>query len=135
VAIPVGLPPREAALAWLAKQGTKDAERWLAYAGGAPLRALEHAGQGAVPLAPTDSREALEPLADALQKLALDHALAAFGLPPKYQTSTAKVPREKARAWLSFARRMGEDRLLTRHPLNPRLFSSAMLGAMPSDER
>jgi DNA polymerase-3 subunit delta' len=135
VAIPVGLPPREAALAWLAKQGTKDAERWLAYAGGAPLRALEHAAQGAVPLAPTDSREALEPLADALQKLALDHALAAFGLPPKYQTTKEPVSREKAQAWLAFARRMGEDRLLARHPLNPRLFSSAMLGAMPSDER
>jgi hypothetical protein len=30
---------------------------------------------------------------------------------------------------------MGEDRLLCRHPLNPRLFSAAMLAAMPSDAR
>jgi hypothetical protein len=30
---------------------------------------------------------------------------------------------------------MGEDRLLCRHPLNPRLFSTAMIGAMPSGSR
>jgi DNA polymerase-3 subunit delta' len=133
VALPVPLPPREAALEWLSKEGLIDAPRWLAYAGGAPLRALEYAARGATPLAPVDDREALEPLADALQKTALDHALRAFGLPAKYQTTGTSVPREKARAWLAFARRMGEDRLLCRHPLNPRLFSAAMLAAMPSE--
>jgi hypothetical protein len=60
--------------------------------------------------------------------------LTAFGLPPKYQAATGKVSREKVREWLAFARRMGEDRLLCRHPLNPRLFSAAMLAAMPRDE-
>ncbi|HVJ12171.1 MAG TPA: DNA polymerase III subunit delta' [Burkholderiales bacterium] len=134
VAVPVPLPSREAALAWLSSQPIKDPARWLAYAGGAPLRALEYAAQGQVALAPTDAREALEPLADALQKIALDRALAGFGLPPKYQAGGAKVSREKVRDWLTFARRMGEDRLLCRHPLNPRLFSSAMLAAMPRDE-
>lgn len=133
VAIPVPLPPREAALEWLSQQGVKDAPRWLAYAGGAPLRAFEYAARGAAPLAAVDDREALEPLADALQKTALDHALLAFGLAAKYQTTSAAVPREKARAWLAFARRMGEERLLCRHPLNPRLFSAAMLAAMPSE--
>jgi hypothetical protein len=108
----------------------KDAGRWLAYAGGAPLRALEYEKRGEVPLAPVNDRDSLEPLADALQKLALDNALLAFGLPPKYQT-TSKAPTASAREWLSFARYMGEERLLTRHPLNPRLFSTAMLGAMP----
>jgi DNA polymerase III subunit delta' len=132
VAIPVGIPPRRQALEWLAAQGVQDAERWLAYAGGAPLRAVELAAQGKVSLAPVDTREALEPLAEALQKTALDHALLAFGLPAKYQTTSAKVAPEKAREWLAFARRMGEDRLLCRHPLNPRLFSAAMLAAMPS---
>src|SRR5207247_4155502 len=38
VALPVAVPPREAALRWLSGQGMPDAERWLAYAGGAPLR-------------------------------------------------------------------------------------------------
>ena len=39
VAFPVPLPARDVALKWLAGQNVKDAERWLAYAGGAPLRA------------------------------------------------------------------------------------------------
>jgi DNA polymerase-3 subunit delta' len=131
VAVPVPLPGHKAALEWLAKEGVKEPERWLAYAGGAPLRALDYAAQGPVALVPAGDREALEPLADALQKTALDRALLAFGLPAKYQTSSASVPRAKAREWLAFARQMGHDRLLCRHPLNPRLFSAAMLAGAP----
>jgi DNA polymerase-3 subunit delta' len=133
VSVPVGLPPREAALAWLEAQGLTEAERWLAYAGGAPLRAVEYAARGKVALVPTDARDDLEPLADSLQKIALDQALLAFGLPAKYRTSTGPVAPQKARAWLAFARQMGEDRLLCRHPLNPRLFSAAMLAAVPTE--
>lgn len=132
VAIPVPIPPRAAALEWLSREGLKDPERWLAYAGGAPLRAVEHAAHGKVALAPVEAREGLEPLAEALQKIALDHALLAFGLPARYQTTSGAVAPRKAREWLAFARQMGEDRLLCRHPLNPRLFSAAMLAAMPS---
>jgi DNA polymerase-3 subunit delta' len=131
VALPVGIPPREAALAWLSSQSLADAPRWLAYAGGAPLRALEYAGRGKVDLVPVGERDSLEPLAEALQKLAIDKALLAFGLPAKYQTTSGKP--QSAREWLAFARRMGEDRLLCRHPLNPRLFSAAMLAAMPTE--
>lgn len=127
VALPVPIPARDGALAWLAKEGVKDPARWLAYAGGAPLLAVEQAARGPVALAPVNDREALEPLADALQKTALDRALVAFGLPAKYQTATGAVPGSQARAWLAFARQMGQDRLLCRHPLNPRLFSAAML--------
>ena len=141
VALPVPVPPREAALEWLSGQGIKDAERWLAYAGGAPLRALDYAAE-AESLSrllkapgPVEVREDLERLAEALQKIALDRALTAFGLPQKYQTGQVAVTPEKARAWLAFARRMGEDRLLCRHPLNPRLFSAAMVGAMPTEGR
>jgi len=133
VAVPVPIPPRDAALEWLSSQGVKDPQRWLAYAGGAPLRALDHAARGPATLAAVDEREALEPLAEALQKLALDHALAAFGLLAKYQTTSAAVPARKAREWLAFARQMGQDRLLCRHPLNPRLFSAAMLAGMPTE--
>jgi DNA polymerase-3 subunit delta' len=130
VAVPVPLPPRDTALDWLAQEGVKEPQRWLAYAGGAPLQAKEYAAQGPVSLAPVGERDTLEPLADALQKIALDHALMAFGLASKYQTSPGTVSREQAGAWLAFARRMGEERLLCRHPLNPRLFSAAMLAAM-----
>jgi DNA polymerase-3 subunit delta' len=133
VSVPVALPGRDAAIEWLSQQGVKESERWLAYAGGAPLRAMDYAAQGPAALVPVDVREGLEPLADALQKVALDHALLAFGLPAKYQTTSAVVAREKARDWLAFARQMGQDRPLCRHPLNPRLFSAAMLAAMPTE--
>lgn len=131
VALPVGIPPRSVALDWLKAQGIE--ESWLAYAGGAPLRALEYAQRGKVDLVPVGDRDSLEPLAEALQKLAIDKALLAFGLPAKYQTTSGKA--QSAREWLTFARRMGEDRLLCRHPLNPRLFSAAMLAAVPSERR
>src|SRR5882672_1219485 len=124
VAIPVPIPPRDAALAWLSAQGVQSADRWLAFAGGAPLQALDYAGEASnwdrllKSPQPVDDRESLERLAEALQKMAYDRAFSAFGLPPKYRTGVSAA--RSARAWLSFARRMGEDRALTRHPLNPR---------------
>lgn len=138
VALAVPIPPAAAALEWLERQEVRNPQRWLAYAGGAPLQALEHAANAelferllARP-GPVDERDALESLADALQKIALDRALAAFGLPSKYQTgdpgSAATVG---ARAWLTYARELGRYRDLCRHPLNPKLFSVAMLGGMP----
>ena len=137
VALPVPVPPHETALAWLASQGVKDAARWLAYAGGAPLQALDYAANAAVldrllqRPAPVTTREELEPLAEALQKIALDRAFAAFGLPPKYQTVATPGHRGDALAWLTYARQMGQHRLLCRHPLNPKLFSAEMLAGMP----
>jgi DNA polymerase-3 subunit delta' len=137
VSLAVPIPPKDVALKWLAAQKVTKPERWLAYAGGAPLRAIDYAGEGEEiegllrSPGPVDDREKLELLAEALQKMALDRALAAFGLPAKYQTGTASVPASQARAWLTFARQMGEHRLLTRHPLAPKLFSAQMLGEMP----
>jgi DNA polymerase-3 subunit delta' len=143
VAVPVPVPVREVSLKWLAQQQAREAERWLAYAGGAPVSALEYAsspdnaerlvassiqaGGRTLP----DDREQLEALAEALQKLALDRALGAFGLPPKYSISQPAVPAAQAKAWLAFARQMGCDRALARHPLNPRLFAAEMLGKLP----
>ncbi len=137
VAVPVPIPPMATALAWLAEQKVAQAERWLAYAGGAPLRALDYAADStalegllASPR-PVDDREGIERLAEVLQKIALDRALLAFGLPPKYRTGGAKVSRKDAHRWLVFARQMGQHRRLSRHPLNPRLFSAEMLAGMP----
>jgi DNA polymerase-3 subunit delta' len=137
VALPVPVPPRDAALNWLAGEGVKGADRWLAYAGGAPLDALKYAANAetierllASPGQVT-TREELEPLAEALQKMALDRALAAFGLPARYQTGGSKGVGQAALAWLSYARRMGRDRLLTRHTLDPRLFSTQMISGRP----
>jgi len=137
VAFAVPIPARAAALQWLAEQGATNPELWLAYAGGAPLQALEFAGRAAMlerllqQPAPVAEREELEPLADALQKIALDRALSGLGLPAKYQTGGARPDHSKVRAWLSFAREMGQHRLLCRHPLSPKLFSAEMLAGMP----
>ncbi len=137
VALAVPIPARAAALQWLAEQGATNPERWLAYAGGAPLQALEFARRAAMlerllqQPAPVAEREELEPLADALQKIALDRALTGLGLPAKYQTGGGHPDRSKVRAWLSFARETGQHRLLCRHPLSPKLFSAEMLAGMP----
>jgi len=144
VPVPVPLPDPQAAAAWLAARGVRDAERWLAFAGGAPLRALDYAtgergeaiervlrglaagDRGA--LAEVKDREALEPLAEVLQKMALDRAFAALTGRTRY--GSAAVAGD-ASAWLAYARAMGRNRLLTRHPLNAKLFAAEMVAGMP----
>jgi DNA polymerase-3 subunit delta' len=146
VPIALPLPDGDRARAWLEKQGVPDAGRWLAFAGGAPLAARDLAqgehgariGQLLAAIAEGDSatlegasdREALERLAEVLQKYAIDCALAAAGVPRKYVRSGGP-PATDARAWLAYARAMGRNRLLARHPLNARLFALEMLDAMP----
>lgn len=145
VAVPIPVPPQKAALEWLAGQGVEDAGRWLPYAGGAPLQALDYASKAATldrllgaihgrAQILVDTREELEALAEALQKIALDQALAGFGATSKYGTRTVKVDQRAARKWLAFARQMGHNRALARHPLNGRLFAAEMLASMPSNE-
>jgi len=144
VSVPVPVPDAKAAAAWLGAQGVRNAERWLAFAGGAPLRALEYAtgergeaiervlrGVAAGDrnaLADTKDREALEPLAEVLQKMALDRAFASLTGKSKYGSGAIAGD---ARAWLAYARSMGRHRTLTRHPLNPRLLAAEMLAGMP----
>lgn len=149
VAVPVPVPPRASSLPWLASQGVKQADRWLAYAGGAPLRALEHEGrreildhllqslgrQEAPVLGGVDDRDEIEALVDALQKFALDRAFAGFGLAPKYGTRNAATPPSLRGAWLAYARRLGTDRALCRHPLNLRLFAESLLVGKPENHK
>jgi DNA polymerase-3 subunit delta' len=150
VALTVGLPERRAAEAWLRANGVDEAARWLAFAGGAPLRALEYASgprgetivrllkaiQAGVPgAAMAGDREELEALAEVLQKIAFDRALAAFGGEPKYATGNMGALGGQGIEWLTFARAMGRNRALARHPLNSRLFASDMLAAMPGTGR
>lgn len=144
VSVPVPVPDAKAAAAWLAAQGVRDAERWLAFAGGAALRALEYATgkrgeaiervlRGVATgdrnaLADAKGREALEPLAEVLQKMALDRAFSSLTGRTRY--GSAAVAGD-ARAWLAYARAMGRHRTLMRHPLNPRLLAAEMLAGMP----
>ncbi len=74
-------------------------------------------------------RGELEPLAEVLQKMALDRAFASLAGRTKY--GGAAVAGD-ARAWLAFARAMGRNRALTRHPLNPKLFAAEMVAGMPA---
>ena len=141
VALPVSLPARDVALKWLFAQGVVDAERWLAYAGGAPLRALEYAAEADAhdrlmrdPGEAAD-RDELMRLAEVLQKFAIDQAFSAFGLPRKYGTPGKPPGRDQAHAWLAHARQMGQNRLLSSHPLNPRLFSLEMVAGQPAGPR
>lgn len=137
VAVPVPVPTHKVALEWLSGQGVKGAERWLAYAGGAPLRALHYAARAesleALLRSPrsVDDRDGAEELAEILQKIALDRAFAAFSLPPKYQAAAGKVSPASAKAWLAYARQMGKDRLLASHPLSPKLYSTDLLARLP----
>ena len=140
VAVAVRVPVREIALRWLAGQKVRDAERWLAFAGGAPLRALDYAREAeawdrAIRASGTvEGREELERLAEALQKGAYDRAFASFGLAPKYGTVGKGVAGGSGgRAWLTYARQMGAQRLLSRHPVSPKLFSAELLTARPED--
>jgi DNA polymerase III subunit delta' len=146
VPVPVPVPDPQAAAKWLAAQGVKNPERWLAFAGGAPLRALEYAtgergeaiervlrgiasGNRAA-LGEVKDRDELEPLAEVLQKMALDRAFSALTGKGKYGGSAAAG---NPRAWLAYARAMGRHRTLTRHPLNPKLFAAEMVAGMPEN--
>ena len=146
VPAPVALPAAAAALGWLRAQGVDEAARWLAFAGGAPLRALEYAsgergeridrilkalarGETAE-LEGVKDRDALELLAEVLQKHAFDSALASLGLPRRFTPAIASQAME-SRVWLSYAREMGRNRALARHPVNARLHASEMLSRLP----
>jgi DNA polymerase-3 subunit delta' len=145
VAVPVPVPEAQAARRWLAAQGVRDPARWLAFSGGAPRRALDYAtgeqgaaierilralaaGESGV-LGAVSERAELELLAEILQKIALDRAFSALAGRAKYSLSGA--PSGDAAAWLAYARAMGRNRALARHPLNAKLFAAEMLSAMP----
>ncbi|OGA08550.1 MAG: DNA polymerase III subunit delta' [Betaproteobacteria bacterium RIFCSPHIGHO2_12_FULL_69_13] len=146
VAVPVPVPERAAALRWLESRGVTQAERWLAYSGGAPLRALEYAGASealaallraalegdAGVLDSIRERDELETLAEALQKHALDRAFESLAGRRKYMTEGKPAAAGTAVAWLEYARSLGRHRVLARHPVNPRLFVLEMLAGLPS---
>ena len=145
VPIPVPLPAPEAARAWLEKEGVRNAPRRLAFAGGAPLRALEDAKGGRGErvdqildalasgnlerLQGARDREELELLAEVLQRSAYDRALGSLGLPAKYGSEGAS--KASARQWLTYLRKLGPERALARHPVNAGLHAREMLRGVP----
>ena len=145
VPVPVPLPEASAARSWLEAEGVRDAAKRLAFAGGAPLRALDDASgeRGARAeqilqalrsselegLQGARDRESLELLAEVLQKYAYDNVLASFGLPGKYGCEARSGG--SRRQWLAYARKLARDRALARHPLNPALHAAEMLAGLP----
>ncbi|MGD9953062.1 MAG: hypothetical protein AB7S87_10830, partial [Burkholderiales bacterium] len=140
-----GVPDRGVAEDWLASQGIREGSRWLAYAGGAPVRAKTYSeGSGEAltgllkaieardlgRLSAANDREQLEALAEALQRYALDKAFASLAGRSRFGKASSSGD---GQAWLRFARLMGRNRALARHPLNPRLFAGEMLREMPGD--
>jgi DNA polymerase-3 subunit delta' len=143
VALPVALPDAAAAGSWLRAQGTPDWEAWLAFAGGAPLHALGYASGAGESIArlrkalqaldletlgAVNDREQVEALAEVLQKHALSVAMATYCGRSRFGQFASSA---QGAAWLRYARQMGRNRLLARHPLNPRLFAGEMLAGMP----
>ena len=145
VALPVALPDPAAAGSWLKAQGAPDWEAWLAFAGGAPLRALEYTSGAGVTVArllraleakdlgvlgSIHDREQLEALAEVLHKYALNVAMQSLCGRSRYGQASGSA---HAADWLRYARQMGRDRLLASHPLNPRLFAGEMIAGMPGN--
>ncbi|WP_269533807.1 DNA polymerase III subunit delta' [Chitinimonas sp. BJYL2] len=96
--LPLPLPEREPALAWLAEQGLDDAGSYLAEAGGAPLAAIERADAGML----AQRRAFLAELADPrqLDPLALAERL------DKQKTEVARVADWLSR-WVHDLARLG----------------------------
>lgn len=154
ISLPVAVPRSTVAIAWLRQEQVADAEDWLAFAGGAPLLAKEYsesdrgeriaqitkilrqgpAGRELLLNWPVPDREQIEILAEVLQKWAYDQAFRAatgsgryFNFKGSGKTGTPA----RSRAWIRFARQANRYRVAARHPLNPRLFATDLIGRMP----
>lgn len=152
--LPLAAPPPAAALQWLAEQGVKQPDQWLAAAGGTPLSALRLAqkqdepcpgwlGQLLAPLAQGQRpdvgslTESLEKMAaaewlDALQRIFTDLLLADHGLPVRYfpalADATARAAARAQSARLADTTHwLCSQRALAGHTLNPKLFIHATL--------
>lgn len=139
VALP--LPATAEAAAWLKSEGVAEPLRWLRFAGGAPILALELAkGEGAGERArmvealssgdtgglSVNTRESLQLLAEVMQKQVYDRVFAKLAGRAKYGPEPDKGA-YWTEQWLGFARDLGQARAMARRPLNPKLFGAELL--------
>ncbi|MRD72815.1 DNA polymerase III subunit delta' [Rhodocyclus tenuis] len=95
--VPIPTPARELAARWLGDLGVDDAERWLALAGGAPLRAVELGRSGA----PADGRALLDALSGELARGdTLDALASAAALDRVVKAEKALSPLPRLVDWL-----------------------------------
>jgi len=151
--LPLPVPGKDEARAWLRQQGVADADQWLAAAGGAPLLARDLAQSGSQPCpewlsslaealasggaeagqwADQIEKQAPETWIDALQRLFVDLLLAASGAPVRYfpalQAQAGKIAAHASRQRLGEAARwLAQQRAIAGHPLNAKLFAHSAL--------
>ncbi|HSO05970.1 MAG TPA: DNA polymerase III subunit delta' [Pelomicrobium sp.] len=151
VKVPLPLPPRAEAEAWLSARGLKEPAEWLADAGGAPLLAEELSARPAehrpvllkllanpASIDPPRDGASLErgdllSIVDWHQKWCCDLLYASMQVPVRYHLPAAAVIRGLASTadavgLAAHCREMTDFRRLARHPLNPRLFCEDLLG-------
>jgi DNA polymerase-3 subunit delta' len=149
----LGVPPRDAALAWLREQGVSEPQTALASAGGAPLlaRALaapeeaelrrrvvtelaKPGGADALALSPAVDRESVEQFLYWMQTWVADLARARVAGDIRHHSDQAAAVRSRARAadldaLFALDRELAEARRLAAHPLNTRLLAEHLLMA------
>lgn len=152
--LPLPVPSKDSARAWMAEQGVSDADAWLAAAGGAPVLAvklaagraqpcpawlqqlsgqLAQAGQGDIGnIADLLEKTAASEWLDALQRYYFDLQLAMAGLPPRYYPALAAdieaIARRADPVGLSdTAQWIKRQQAIAEHPLNPKLFIHSAL--------
>jgi len=149
--LPMGMPERSVALAWLKQRGVSDADVWLAQQGGAPLAALA--------MAESDTRTELDDflrqlarpsvdtslkLADKMQKMEMPVTVAwmqrwlydlfsykqsgRIRYYPRYEKEVkALASAISNEALLSLIKSSNERQAIATHPLSPKLFLEDML--------
>lgn len=152
--LPLPVPSRDEALAWLQAQGLTEPQDWLAAAGGAPVLAARLASERQQPCPPWLSRLAalaaepgqpdtgavadmLEKIPaaewlDGLQRFYFDLMLAVAGLPARYypalgQATKAIASRASSVSLSDTAQWLTRQQVLANHPLNPKLFIHSAL--------
>lgn len=149
--LPLHMPSKEEALAWLRQEGVKEAETWLAQQGGAPLLALEMAQSEDVKelqeflqaLAKPDVENSLK-LADKMQKMEMPRTVSwlqrwlydIFSVKqsgkiryyPKYQNEIERLASRASNDKLMKLIKSVQDRqAIASHPLSGKLFLEDML--------
>jgi DNA polymerase III subunit delta' len=152
--LPLATPSMDSARQWLNVNGVKNADAWLAAAGGAPLLAKQQSENEISPCPdwiedlltslaqnrPIDTGTFADKLAksspktwlDALQRLCIDLNLCAHGLPCRYYPSMqdqlqAIATPERIVSLAQLSTWLNEQKRIAGHPLNAKLFAQAVL--------
>ncbi|MDO9023931.1 DNA polymerase III subunit delta' [Zwartia sp.] len=152
--LPLSTPKPDIAREWLVNAGVKNAEDWLAAAGGAPLLAKKQSESQSTPcpgwiaellttlehtqlpdlgaLADTLAKSSTTSWLDALQRLSIDLNLCSHQLPCRYYPALQKSlimigERGDPVHFAQLSSWLNEQKRVAGHPLNAKLFAQAVL--------